>query len=108
MIRRPPRSTLFPYTTLFRSGVAVRVVDAFEVIEVEDDQRDRLRRCLRVGDGELEALLEVSLVTNTCEGIEAHQALDLLVVRPFDVPAGHVLQLKLTNPYPIPVLQDAV
>src|SRR3712207_8615947 len=24
MIRRPPRSTLFPYTTLFRSGGAVR------------------------------------------------------------------------------------
>src|SRR5256886_17282541 len=24
MIRRPPRSTLFPYTTLFRSGVTVR------------------------------------------------------------------------------------
>src|SRR5438874_7272513 len=24
MIRRPPRSTLFPYTTLFRSCVAVR------------------------------------------------------------------------------------
>src|SRR3989449_11781117 len=27
MIRRPPRSTLFPYTTLFRSPVAVDVVD---------------------------------------------------------------------------------
>src|SRR5256885_5533336 len=26
MIRRPPRSTLFPYTTLFRSGYAERVV----------------------------------------------------------------------------------
>src|SRR3712207_7307340 len=25
MIRRPPRSTLFPYTTLFRSDAAVRV-----------------------------------------------------------------------------------
>src|SRR2546426_8887858 len=24
MIRRPPRSTLFPYTTLFRSGAEVR------------------------------------------------------------------------------------
>src|SRR2546422_7059254 len=24
MIRRPPRSTLFPYTTLFRSGLGVR------------------------------------------------------------------------------------
>src|SRR3712207_7872149 len=27
MIRRPPRSTLFPYTTLFRSGVAAAVPD---------------------------------------------------------------------------------
>src|SRR3712207_7202138 len=26
MIRRPPRSTLFPYTTLFRSGVRVAVL----------------------------------------------------------------------------------
>src|SRR2546422_6756221 len=26
MIRRPPRSTLFPYTTLFRSGIARRKV----------------------------------------------------------------------------------
>src|SRR3712207_6888132 len=33
MIRRPPRSTLFPYTTLFRSGLqaqAVHVVDEHE------------------------------------------------------------------------------
>src|SRR2546430_6391294 len=28
MIRRPPRSTLFPYTTLFRSAVVVQVPDA--------------------------------------------------------------------------------
>src|SRR3712207_7259003 len=27
MIRRPPRSTLFPYTTLFRSGDAARLLD---------------------------------------------------------------------------------
>src|SRR2546422_10361973 len=27
MIRRPPRSTLFPYTTLFRSGVSVGELD---------------------------------------------------------------------------------
>src|SRR5437763_12596813 len=26
MIRRPPRSTLFPYTTLFRSGFATQVL----------------------------------------------------------------------------------
>src|SRR3712207_7092063 len=28
MIRRPPRSTLFPYTTLFRSGLGHLEVDA--------------------------------------------------------------------------------
>src|SRR3712207_9421375 len=28
MIRRPPRSTLFPYTTLFRSGFVVHVLFA--------------------------------------------------------------------------------
>src|SRR2546427_7337943 len=26
MIRRPPRSTLFPYTTLFRSGIVQRLL----------------------------------------------------------------------------------
>src|SRR3712207_7990314 len=37
MIRRPPRSTLFPYTTLFRSGqeLARRVVDRRDVVGVE-------------------------------------------------------------------------
>src|SRR3712207_8980998 len=30
MRRRPPRSTLFPYTTLFRSGVLRAVLDALE------------------------------------------------------------------------------
>src|SRR3712207_8090815 len=29
MIRRPPRSTLFPYTTLFRSGLGIRYVGTF-------------------------------------------------------------------------------
>src|SRR3712207_7274826 len=37
MIRRPPRSTLFPYTTLFRS--LLRLVDSEEV---ERARRDRL------------------------------------------------------------------
>src|SRR5687767_15335236 len=41
MIRRPPRSTLFPYTTLFRSDH--QRVDAFQVAP-----QDRLA----VGDGE--------------------------------------------------------
>src|SRR2546421_9547457 len=31
MIRRPPRSTLFPYTTLFRSRSLVSVLDFFHI-----------------------------------------------------------------------------
>src|SRR3989475_7525409 len=39
MIRRPPRSTLFPYTTLFRSVVEGAVAD-------QGDDRAVRRRCL--------------------------------------------------------------
>src|SRR5256886_15639739 len=38
MIRRPPRSTLFPYTTLFRSLVLQRCADE------RGEQRMRMRR----------------------------------------------------------------
>src|SRR3712207_7289530 len=34
MIRRPPRSTLFPYTTLFRSGII-----RYDDVAAPDDQR---------------------------------------------------------------------
>src|SRR2546430_3815181 len=34
MIRRPPRSTLFPYTTLFRSTHALEVVLAYRLGDV--------------------------------------------------------------------------
>src|SRR2546427_5392236 len=33
MIRRPPRSTLFPYTTLFRSLPAVRALHVGDVLD---------------------------------------------------------------------------
>src|SRR2546430_7245081 len=44
MIRRPPRSTLFPYTTLFRSPLAVReaVRIAPQVPHDEPDQSHHL------------------------------------------------------------------
>src|SRR2546430_10040247 len=37
MIRRPPRSTLFPYTTLFRSGVHDVILPAENKMNVEED-----------------------------------------------------------------------
>src|SRR2546426_9175757 len=41
MIRRPPRSTLFPYTTLFRSGFFIRGAPEFE--QWLEDERARLK-----------------------------------------------------------------
>src|SRR3712207_7502758 len=44
MIRRPPRSTLFPYTTLFRSlQVVERLPDAHELDREAELVRDRDR-----------------------------------------------------------------
>src|SRR3712207_7949836 len=45
MIRRPPRSTLFPYTTLFRSPDGEQVL---RVARVHDHRRDEVR-VLEVG-----------------------------------------------------------
>src|SRR3712207_7022378 len=41
MIRRPPRSTLFPYTTLFRSLEAPQEVLVGGVLRAQDLDRDR-------------------------------------------------------------------
>src|SRR3712207_9231710 len=46
MIRRPPRSTLFPYTTLFRSVALYR--------EAADELLDRTEEAMRRRIGELE------------------------------------------------------
>src|SRR2546429_9650809 len=44
MIRRPPRSTLFPYTTLFRSLVGGRILRALDdVVVVERVEVRRIR-----------------------------------------------------------------
>src|SRR5687768_18222174 len=49
MLRRPPRSTLFPYTTLFRSFVAARSQPAHTALGGEAERRqDRLDGSTRV------------------------------------------------------------
>src|SRR5258708_9252467 len=43
MIRRPPRSTLFPYTTLFRSRVMLNsLLDRVENLTLEPDDETRI------------------------------------------------------------------
>src|SRR5438105_15905803 len=48
MIRRPPRSTLFPYTTLFRSGLLRQPV----LLRLRDDKKPE--ECVIPGNGKRE------------------------------------------------------
>src|SRR5256884_8907018 len=62
MIRRPPRSTLFPYTTLFRSHISQVMDDRVDV----DEEGQRLigkdtKRDLRIGDKVRTRIVAVSL-----------------------------------------------
>src|SRR5689334_23898378 len=43
MIRRPPRSTLFPYTTLFRSGTAAAIAYRMAPLGVAEDTEGSIR-----------------------------------------------------------------
>src|SRR3712207_9141167 len=78
MIRRPPRSTLFPYTTLFRSGacepgVFVRAGDG-DWRKQEDVVRlcDRPRNCTRddgvCREGQMTAVLLEASDRKDCHG----------------------------------------
>src|SRR5438067_10521830 len=53
MLRRPPRSTLFPYTTLFRSARADRLaverrvlLDQVPAARAHDERRDLVLQCV--------------------------------------------------------------
>src|SRR5260221_6083605 len=59
MIRRPPRSTLFPYTTLFRSRVFEPADAAHHRIDIDHLERDVIEERisgLGVGDGVMDTV----------------------------------------------------
>src|SRR3712207_8076182 len=43
MIRRPPRSTLFPYTTLFRSEVASAEIQLAQLLNSKGEKEDDIK-----------------------------------------------------------------
>src|SRR2546425_1484578 len=64
MIRRPPRSTLFPYTTLFRSGFTVNVpVPATVTLAYNGKLRDKVGGgdTFLGGDGAADATMTLTL-----------------------------------------------
>src|SRR3712207_8068287 len=63
MIRRPPRSTLFPYTTLFRSEALLDPVGAGDARAERHRVRHRVAHRPRYGEWESEATLRRSAPT---------------------------------------------
>src|SRR3712207_7057802 len=76
MIRRPPRSTLFPYTTLFRSLVVVSMIDeppiAFFAEELEVGIWLALAGAVLMSLGGLLARVRVSFVREPAPRSEEH------------------------------------
>src|SRR5260221_12504706 len=62
MIRRPPRSTLFPYTTLFRSQI---------VVGQNSSQKDRRLYDAAVASTETFFTTEGTRITGTCDGVNS-------------------------------------
>src|SRR3712207_9010229 len=62
MIRRPPRSTLFPYTTLFRSGLDLAHYHAFHAVRA-----DLLRRLDRRDEAVAAYEAAIALSDNAAE-----------------------------------------
>src|SRR5256885_3570196 len=67
MIRRPPRSTLFPYTTLFRSGVAPDGKSGFSAGEDNNlrfwqatDQGKNLGKQIKASGGHGKAIFKIA------------------------------------------------
>src|SRR2546427_7614025 len=74
MIRRPPRSTLFPYTTLFRSPVSIR--RTARTLGLKTDAAYRFER-----GADIEALVDASaraaaLIAELTRGVVARGLVD--------------------------------
>src|SRR2546430_11934988 len=101
MIRRPPRSTLFPYTTLFRSlvdvvtardaGLRQLLGDRLEALDLEADMVDAAVTLASLGPGHLIVLevenrqVEIAVAEVVARGAGAVHPGDLLHAEDVDV-----------------------
>src|SRR2546425_8743712 len=80
MIRRPPRSTLFPYTTLFRSHRFPAALVRFDVAR-EAPARDAQGRCIRCATNEVGEAIGKIVEDRSEEHTSELQSLAYLVCR---------------------------
>src|SRR3712207_8848377 len=92
MIRRPPRSTLFPYTTLFRSH---RLVQDQDTGVPDDGPRDSDPLSLAAGEGVApladDGLVPIFELHDEVVGVGCFRGLDNLLRRSVQLSVGNVL-----------------
>src|ERR1039458_6929777 len=79
MIRRPPRSTLFPYTTLFRSGEETSVLHNWLDYKTAFGDRVEIKR--RVCDGCNEAYYKQPMPAGNCAEAQAITETERAIIR---------------------------
>src|SRR3712207_7079006 len=102
MIRRPPRSTLFPYTTLFRSDFDQRVID-WLLAEFKKDQGIDLSKdqqaLQRLKEAAEKAKIELSSTSRSEEHTSELQSRQYLVCRLLlEKKKSYHIQCILTQP----------
>src|SRR2546428_5926968 len=79
MIRRPPRSTLFPYTTLFRSDIVV--------LDVMMPQRSGFEVCQKIRENPVLGDVKIVMLTAKGRDVEKEKGLYLganaYITKPF-------------------------
>src|SRR3712207_4383051 len=116
MIRRPPRSTLFPYTTLFRSnGKVIRLLVDDEPFDVRYGELVRHERVLDLREGVLRRDVEwvspagqgvVVRSTRLVSLVQRSVAAFLYEVEPVGAPARVTVQSQLVANEPDPQRSD--
>src|SRR3989442_11650927 len=102
MIRRPPRSTLFPYTTLFRSLLAVPACELLaHVLDHLPLPRDRLQR---LGDGFAERSEEHTSELQSRPHLVCRLLLDKKIFRAL----AHAVGRSLVKPHRIEIARASV
>ena len=98
MIRRPPRSTLFPYTTLFRSmmefyfesaAMILTLITVGKMLEARSKGKttDALKSLMKLAPKTAALLRDGTEVTVPIEQVQKE---DIFVVRPGEIGRAHV------------------
>src|SRR5258708_18869448 len=93
MIRRPPRSTLFPYTTLFRSAALHRGARADAL-----EPGDHARQLHQVGELEVQREAQPGVVHDVADGVVRSEEHTSELQSPDHLVCRLLLEIKKSRP----------